>query len=236
MKIGFSTSLGSVSFWTVWGIYEKLEINLDPKLFLAAWVSSTTINQKHFQKWWKPATLFSVSFSRSKCWWKLQHLALSSTSVTVSMFLMASLSALGTKYAYHEEEQIILIIFLEEWRLSTVYCLVWMKRAQVSPYWGHSDCSEYSSWSDSFLDFRDSLWSCSEQWTMWLFFSASFLSSFSFLGRDNLQYKCINATISSILGMQLFGCMFCDPNTGLCDRKNFDSLLWATVTVFQVWF
>ena len=38
----------------------------------------------------------------------------------------------------------------------------------------------------------------------------------------------------SILGMQLFGCMFCDPNTGLCDRKNFDSLLWATVTVFQV--
>ena len=34
--------------------------------------------------------------------------------------------------------------------------------------------------------------------------------------------------------MQLFGCMFCDPITGLCDRKNFDSLLWATVTVFQV--
>ena len=40
--------------------------------------------------------------------------------------------------------------------------------------------------------------------------------------------------IFSILGMQLFGCMFCDPNTGICDRKNFDSLLWATITVFQV--
>ena len=38
----------------------------------------------------------------------------------------------------------------------------------------------------------------------------------------------------SILGMNLFGCKFCDPETGVCDRKNFDSLLWATVTVFQV--
>ena len=35
--------------------------------------------------------------------------------------------------------------------------------------------------------------------------------------------------------MNLFGCKFCDPETGVCDRKNFDSLLWATVTVFQVW-
>ena len=34
--------------------------------------------------------------------------------------------------------------------------------------------------------------------------------------------------------MNLFGCKFCDPDTGVCDRKNFDSLLWATVTVFQV--
>lgn len=40
--------------------------------------------------------------------------------------------------------------------------------------------------------------------------------------------------IFSILGMNLFGCKFCDPDTGVCDRKNFDSLLWATVTVFQV--
>jgi len=40
--------------------------------------------------------------------------------------------------------------------------------------------------------------------------------------------------IFSILGMNLFGCKFCDPETGICDRKNFDSLLWATVTVFQV--
>ena len=40
--------------------------------------------------------------------------------------------------------------------------------------------------------------------------------------------------IFSILGMNLFGCKFCDPETKICDRKNFDSLLWATVTVFQV--
>ena len=40
--------------------------------------------------------------------------------------------------------------------------------------------------------------------------------------------------IFSILGMNLFGCRFCDPSTGNCERKNFDSLLWALVTVFQV--
>merc|ERR550519_1046713 len=40
--------------------------------------------------------------------------------------------------------------------------------------------------------------------------------------------------IFSILGMNLFGCKFVDPETGISDRKNFDSLLWATVTVFQV--
>ena len=34
--------------------------------------------------------------------------------------------------------------------------------------------------------------------------------------------------------MNLFGCKFCDPDTGNCERKNFDSLLWATVTVFQI--
>ncbi|KZS13807.1 putative Voltage-dependent T-type calcium channel subunit alpha-1I [Daphnia magna] len=41
----------------------------------------------------------------------------------------------------------------------------------------------------------------------------------------------------SILGMNLFGCKFCrktsDQSTS-CDRKNFDSLLWAIVTVFQI--
>ena len=41
-------------------------------------------------------------------------------------------------------------------------------------------------------------------------------------------------SLVSILGMNLFGCKFCDPDTGTCQRKNFDSLLWATVTVFQV--
>lgn len=45
---------------------------------------------------------------------------------------------------------------------------------------------------------------------------------------------------NSILGMNLFGCKFCDKSDGdddvQCDRKNFDSLLWALVTVFQVIF
>ncbi|XP_054283279.1 voltage-dependent T-type calcium channel subunit alpha-1G-like [Macrosteles quadrilineatus] len=43
--------------------------------------------------------------------------------------------------------------------------------------------------------------------------------------------------IFSILGMNLFGCKFCEPNNNgqqTCDRKNFDSLLWALVTVFQI--
>ena len=42
---------------------------------------------------------------------------------------------------------------------------------------------------------------------------------------------------SSILGMNLFGCKFCyETPEGVkkCDRKNFDSLLWAIITVFQV--
>uniref|UniRef100_H2YFM4 Ion transport domain-containing protein n=1 Tax=Ciona savignyi TaxID=51511 RepID=H2YFM4_CIOSA len=41
----------------------------------------------------------------------------------------------------------------------------------------------------------------------------------------------------SILGMHLFGCDFCWVNQygrTECDRKNFDSLLWAFVTVFQI--
>ena len=37
--------------------------------------------------------------------------------------------------------------------------------------------------------------------------------------------------------MNLFGCKFCNktPDGGrVCERKNFDSLLWAIITVFQV--
>lgn len=38
---------------------------------------------------------------------------------------------------------------------------------------------------------------------------------------------------NSILGMNLFGCKFCDKSDGdddtQCDRKNFDTLLWALV-------
>ncbi|XP_055945337.1 voltage-dependent T-type calcium channel subunit alpha-1I-like [Argiope bruennichi] len=42
--------------------------------------------------------------------------------------------------------------------------------------------------------------------------------------------------IFSILGMNLFGCKFCEKSedNSDCDRKNFDSLLWAIVTVFQI--
>ncbi|XP_055388606.1 uncharacterized protein LOC129617143 isoform X3 [Condylostylus longicornis] len=42
--------------------------------------------------------------------------------------------------------------------------------------------------------------------------------------------------IFSILGMNLFGCKFCEKanDKSTCDRKNFDSLLWAIVTVFQI--
>ncbi|XP_037069662.1 LOW QUALITY PROTEIN: voltage-dependent T-type calcium channel subunit alpha-1H-like [Pollicipes pollicipes] len=43
--------------------------------------------------------------------------------------------------------------------------------------------------------------------------------------------------IFSILGMNLFGCRFCRKDAAgqvTCDRKNFDSLLWACITVFQI--
>ncbi|CAC5424663.1 CACNA1G [Mytilus coruscus] len=43
--------------------------------------------------------------------------------------------------------------------------------------------------------------------------------------------------IFSILGMNLFGCKFCKPRKDgsiYCNRKNFDSLLWAIITVFQI--
>ena len=36
--------------------------------------------------------------------------------------------------------------------------------------------------------------------------------------------------------MNLFGCKFCEKinDETVCDRKNFDTLLWSLVTVFQV--
>lgn len=43
--------------------------------------------------------------------------------------------------------------------------------------------------------------------------------------------------IFAILGMNLFGCKFCETlpdGTERCDRKNFNSLLWSLVTVFQI--
>lgn len=78
-----------------------------------------------------------------------------------------------------------------------------------------------------------------------------------FASKDNLHWNyrkrrrgCLLSSAilgcSSILGMNIFGCKFCEDNDrdehGKCilidddsrDRKNFDSLLWALVTVFQV--
>ena len=44
----------------------------------------------------------------------------------------------------------------------------------------------------------------------------------------------------SLIGMHLFACKFCDKAGGDdytdCDRKNFDTLLWALVTVFTYFF
>lgn len=45
------------------------------------------------------------------------------------------------------------------------------------------------------------------------------------------------SSLPSILGMHIFGCKFSlrtDTGDTVPDRKNFDSLLWAIVTVFQV--
>ena len=49
-------------------------------------------------------------------------------------------------------------------------------------------------------------------------------------------YIGINYFLKSILGMHLFACKFCKDvyNKNLCPRKNFDSFLWSTITVFQV--
>lgn len=50
---------------------------------------------------------------------------------------------------------------------------------------------------------------------------------------DTISTSCPN----SILGMHIFGCKFSlrtDTGDTVPDRKNFDSLLWAIVTVFQV--
>ena len=74
-------------------------------------------------------------------------------------------------------------------------------------------------------------------------FSSSYLGNLS-APQPAWKPKVLSPLISyfcysfSILGMNLFGCKFCDRHEdgtkSNCDRKNFDSLLWATVTVFQV--
>jgi len=48
---------------------------------------------------------------------------------------------------------------------------------------------------------------------------------------------CLSVCFCSILGMHIFGCKFSlktEAGDTVPDRKNFDSLLWAIVTVFQV--
>ncbi|ESO12678.1 hypothetical protein HELRODRAFT_148954, partial [Helobdella robusta] len=50
---------------------------------------------------------------------------------------------------------------------------------------------------------------------------------------------CLFIFIFSILGMNIFGCKLCSEKSiriskHSCGRKNFDSLLWAVVTVFQI--
>ena len=72
-------------------------------------------------------------------------------------------------------------------------------------------------------------------------FSSSYLGNLSGSKHENCTHNVLFIfpfTLFSILGMNLFGCKFCERDAdGLkmnCDRKNFDSLLWATVTVFQV--
>jgi len=69
------------------------------------------------------------------------------------------------------------------------------------------------------------------------------------LTNNNIINVCFAIAFDSILGMNLFGGKFCSLKAnsdrqcncseviaGLCEcsRKNFDSLLWAIVTVFQV--
>ncbi|CDW54429.1 voltage dependent t type calcium channel subunit [Trichuris trichiura] len=68
-----------------------------------------------------------------------------------------------------------------------------------------------------------------------VFFGLLCLFIFIFSGRWHVYW------FYSILGMNLFGCKFCRQEEApdgtqvrLCDRKNFDSLFWATLTVFQV--
>lgn len=50
---------------------------------------------------------------------------------------------------------------------------------------------------------------------------------------------CIFFFICSVLGMHLFGCKFSFKTVHgetITDRRNFDTILWAMVTVFQVSF
>lgn len=66
-------------------------------------------------------------------------------------------------------------------------------------------------------------------------------SSDTFLNAATIGHvhKLVSFFLRSILGMHLFGCKFgwkTDNGDTIPDRKNFDSLLWAIVTVFQVSF
>lgn len=63
------------------------------------------------------------------------------------------------------------------------------------------------------------------------------VKSKSLVGREHLEISSCVLFCCSILGMHIFGCKFSlktEAGDTVPDRKNFDSLLWAIVTVFQV--
>lgn len=65
-----------------------------------------------------------------------------------------------------------------------------------------------------------------------LVFLSRWIWLFIFVGKNFFVY-----VFCSILGMHIFGCKFSlktEAGDTVPDRKNFDSLLWAIVTVFQV--
>jgi len=73
-------------------------------------------------------------------------------------------------------------------------------------------------------------------WLLYVYFSLS-SRILHFLGGQIFHFNFFVFLFFSILGMNIFGCKFYYESSGgkkEFDRKNFDSLLWALVTVFQV--
>lgn len=128
-----------------------------------------------------------------------------------------------------------------------------VSREEVYRCCGPSDSCGCWSWFASCPPYRGSWWSWWRPWTTWPPSACCLCFSYSFSGkiRDHfVQFECtvfcpfifpltvFCLLFYSILGMHLFGCKFGSERDGdtLPDRKNFDSLLWAIVTVFQARF